>query len=28
MNGHARHWIDGAWLDSAQRGQSFDPASG
>ena len=27
MNGHARHWIDGAWLDSAQRGQSFDPAS-
>ncbi|VFT47546.1 putative aldehyde dehydrogenase [Pseudomonas aeruginosa] len=25
MNGHARHWIDGAWLDSAQRGQSFDP---
>ncbi len=19
MNGHARHWIDGAWLDSAQR---------
>lgn len=28
MNGHARHWIDGAWLDSARRGQSFDPASG
>ncbi|QBE67012.1 aldehyde dehydrogenase family protein [Pseudoduganella lutea] len=25
---HARHWIDGAWRDSAEHGDSFDPATG
>lgn len=25
---HARHWIDGQWRDSAQHGQSQDPATG
>src|SRR5262245_31431179 len=24
----ARHWIDGDWRDSAQHGDSFDPATG
>ena len=24
----ARHWIDGAWLDSAESGDSVDPATG
>jgi len=25
---HARHWIDGAWVDSGRRLDSFDPATG
>ncbi|MGP5741755.1 aldehyde dehydrogenase family protein [Pseudomonas aeruginosa] len=25
---HARHWIDGQWLDSSHHGQSIDPATG
>ncbi|WP_353436660.1 aldehyde dehydrogenase family protein [Pseudomonas aeruginosa] len=25
---HARHWIDGQWLDSRRHGQSIDPATG
>ena len=25
---HARNWIGGAWLDSAERGESLDPATG
>jgi betaine-aldehyde dehydrogenase len=24
----ARHWIDGAWVDSATHRESFNPATG